>query len=63
MESETSQKDLPKSLPQGLKKLGKLERFCKGEMLFSAQDEAKGFYYLKNSDITEMGMLPRPFIP
>ena len=38
-------------VPDGLKELGHLKRFQKGEMLFSAQDEADGFYYIEMGEI------------
>ena len=39
------------AVPDSLKKLGHLRPFQKGEMLFSAQDEANGFYYVENGEI------------
>ena len=38
-------------LPDGLRELGRLERFKKGSVLFSAQDEADGFYYILRGEI------------
>jgi CRP/FNR family transcriptional regulator len=39
------------AIPNSLKKLGQLKRFQKDEMLFSAQDEANGFYYVESGEI------------
>jgi len=39
------------AIPDGLKKLGQLMRFQKGKMLFSAQEAADGFYYVKSGEI------------
>lgn len=38
-------------IPDGLRKLGYLEQFQKGETLFSAQDDANGFYYIERGEI------------
>jgi CRP-like cAMP-binding protein len=38
-------------LPVGFKKLGRRKIFHKGEVLFSAQDEASGFYYVEKGEI------------
>ena len=51
MEKENKQKNLATAIPDNLKKLGQLKRFQKGEMLFSAQDEADGFYYVEGGEI------------
>ena len=51
MERENKQKNLAIAIPNSLKKLGQLKRFQKGEMLFSAQDEANGFYYVESGEI------------
>jgi len=51
MERENKQKNLATAIPDSLKKLGQLKRFQKGEMLFSAQDEANGFYYVESGEI------------
>ncbi len=39
------------ALPAGFKKMGHLKKFRKGEVLFSAQDEANGFYYVEKGEI------------
>ena len=39
------------SIPDSLKKLGHLKRFQKDEVLFSAEDEAIGFYYVESGEI------------
>ena len=51
MERENKQKNLATAIPDSLKKLGQLKRFKKREMLFSAQDEANGFYYVESGEI------------
>jgi CRP/FNR family transcriptional regulator len=51
MERENNQKNLATAFPDSLKKLGQLKHFQKGEMLFSAQDEANGFYYVESGEI------------
>ena len=51
MERENKQKNLAIAIPNSLKKLGQLKRFQKGEMLFSAQDESNGFYYVESGEI------------
>jgi CRP-like cAMP-binding protein len=51
MEDKTALNEPQKDLPDELKKLGNLKRFHKGEMLFSVQDEANGFYYVKRGEI------------
>jgi CRP/FNR family transcriptional regulator len=39
------------AIPDGLKKLGQLKRFQKGELLFTAQDRADGFYLVIDGEI------------
>ena len=51
MEKEKKQKNPATSIPDNLKKLGLIKRFQKGEILFSAQDEADGFYYVESGEI------------
>lgn len=51
MEGINKQKSQTRVLPEVLKKLGHLKRFQKGEMLFSAQDDANGFYYVESGEI------------
>jgi len=51
MEKERNEKTLGPSIPDSLKRLGRLKRFQKSEMLFSAQDEADGFYYVESGEI------------
>jgi CRP-like cAMP-binding protein len=51
MEGINKQKSQTRVLPEVLKKLGHLKRFQKGEMLFSAQDNANGFYYVESGEI------------
>jgi signal-transduction protein with cAMP-binding, CBS, and nucleotidyltransferase domain len=51
MENDIKQNEAPVFIPDGLKKLGDLKQFQKGEMLFSAQDEANGFYYVERGEI------------
>lgn len=48
-ESEEKRPGMP--IPASLKKLGLRKRFQKGEMIFSAQDEADGFYYVESGEI------------
>jgi CRP-like cAMP-binding protein len=47
MRSDIKRDEPLAGLPDSLKKLGNLKQFQKGEMLFAAQDDAKGFYYVK----------------
>jgi CRP/FNR family transcriptional regulator len=51
MEEQNKQDSKAGVLPASLKKLGHLKKFNKGEMLFSAQDEANGFYYVESGEI------------
>jgi CRP/FNR family transcriptional regulator len=51
MDQENKQKDKTGIIPEGLKRLGHFKQFQKGEMLFSAQDEAIGFYFLERGEI------------
>jgi CRP/FNR family transcriptional regulator len=51
MVKRKNQKNLPMAIPSRLKRLGQLKRFQKNEMLFSAQDEADGFYYVESGEI------------
>jgi CRP-like cAMP-binding protein len=41
----------PTAIPESLKGLGHLRRFQEGEMLFNAEDEADGFYYVQSGEI------------
>lgn len=50
MEEAKQNKHVP-ILPDSLRELGRLKRFEKGNMLFSAQDEADGFYYIERGEI------------
>ena len=51
METEKTRNRLPTAIPEDLRKLGKLKRFQKGEILFSARDVADGFYYVESGEI------------
>lgn len=51
MEHDKKQNESPVAIPGGLKKLGHLKQFQKGEMLFSAQDKADGFYYVERGEL------------
>jgi CRP/FNR family transcriptional regulator len=51
MAKRENQKNVTMVIPPRLKKLGQLKRFQKNEMLFSAQDEADGFYYVESGEI------------
>lgn len=51
MEKEGHKKNLLPPFPDSLKRLGRPKRFQKSEMLFSAQDEADGFYYVESGEI------------
>jgi CRP/FNR family transcriptional regulator len=47
MESDKTRAEELETLPDGLKEIADFKRFRKGEMLFAAQDQVKGFYYVK----------------
>ncbi len=51
MEKGKTQKNEGMAIPDGLIALGRLKKFQKGEILFSAQDEADGFYYVEKGEI------------
>ena len=51
MRTEKDEKDMGPLIPESLKRLGLMKRFQKGETLFSAQDEARGFYYVESGEI------------
>ena len=38
-------------MPSGLKSFGQRKKYKKGELLFSAQDKADGFYYVESGEI------------
>jgi CRP/FNR family transcriptional regulator len=51
MEEHSNQKSKTAAIPDSLKRLGHLKRFQKGEILFTAEDEADGFYYVESGEI------------
>jgi CRP-like cAMP-binding protein len=51
MGQKRNENTLGPPIPDSLKRLGRLKRFQKNEMLFSAQDDADGFYYVESGEI------------
>jgi CRP/FNR family transcriptional regulator len=51
MDEHTNQKSKTSAIPDSLKRLGHLKRFRKDEILFTAEGEADGFYYVENGEI------------
>lgn len=51
MENEKTRSGFSSPIPEGLRKFGNRQQYKKNEILFAAQDEAVGFYYVESGEI------------